>query len=234
MVALVTSCRSALFTRCGAAFSRRGCSCYQLWVRSFHPLWVRSSGFLSPGSSNAESADFAQELVGAAAVLFDVLVCLSVCLSRLARHPHVFRFVFCTLQTCCAWIAGPTSTTPPIRSGSSCKLPFCSGDQPEHGCNHASRVLLRPPGVRPAKASRAEISAPALLPPPLRWPCVSWSVDTSRCKHACFIDRSACLVEPRTCDGHTKCSRLTVHENTARGATSPQQPAFQLPPPLVP
>ena len=35
------------------------------------------------------------------------------------------------------------------------------------------------------------------------WPCVSWSVDTSRRKDACFIDRSACLVEPRTCDWHS-------------------------------
>ena len=39
---------------------------------------------------------------------------------------------------------------------------------------------------------------------------VSWSADTSRRRHACLIDRCACLVEPRTCDWHTKCSRLTV------------------------
>ena len=147
-------------------------------------------------------------------------VCLSVCLSRLARHSQgspgtlcwrTVRFVYNTLQMCCAWFACLTSTTPPICTGSSCMLPSCSGDQPESGCNHASRVLLRPPGVRPAEASRAEISAPALLPqPPLRWPCVSRSVDTTRRRHACLIDRSACLMEPRTCDWHTKCSRLTV------------------------
>ena len=86
---------SALFTRCGSAFSRRGCSCYQLWVRSFHPLWVRSFGFLSLGSSNAESADFAQELVGAAAVLFDVLVCLSACH---ALHDILMCFALCSAR----------------------------------------------------------------------------------------------------------------------------------------
>ena len=96
-----------------------------------------------------------------------------------------------------------------------------SADQPEHGCNHASRFLLRPLGVRPAKASRAEISASALLPqPPLRWPCVSWSVDTSQRRLACLTDRSACVVEPRTCDWHTKCSRLTVRSQFPSWAPS--------------
>ena len=69
------------FTRCGSALSRRGCSC----LPAVSPLLSPAVGplfcFLSPGSSFAESADFAQVLVGAAAVLFDVLVCVSVCLS---------------------------------------------------------------------------------------------------------------------------------------------------------
>ena len=63
----------------------------------FHPLWVRSIGFLSPGSSYAESADFAQVLVGAAAVLFDVLVCLSVCLSAC----HALRDILMALHEVC-------------------------------------------------------------------------------------------------------------------------------------
>ena len=69
----------------GSAFS------CQLWVRSFHPLWVRSFGFLSPGSSNAESADFAQILVGAAAMAFhellgfELFTCVQHALSRAAR-----------------------------------------------------------------------------------------------------------------------------------------------------
>ena len=42
-------------------------SFHLLWVRSFHLLWVRSFRLLSPGSSDAESADFSRVFVGAVA-----------------------------------------------------------------------------------------------------------------------------------------------------------------------
>ena len=54
------------------------------------------------------------------------------------------------------------------------------------------------------------------LPPKLfelrsspRWPCASWSVGTSRHRHARFDDQSACLVEPDTCDQRIKCARAS-------------------------
>ena len=91
----------ALFflTRCGSALSRSGCSCYQ--------LLVRSSGFLSPGSSYAESADFAQVLVGAAAVLFvhhalrDVVMAFHELLGCDMFAHVVPRTLLCVLRVVC-------------------------------------------------------------------------------------------------------------------------------------
>ena len=161
-VALVTSCRSALVTSCRSAL-------------------LASCLLDHPTLSLLTSREYSSVLLR----LLGVVVCLSVtpCAtlswfsmnSLLADCSLAYRVL--TQMLCVVRWTDQPSRTPPS----------CLGDQPEYGCERVSRVLLRRPGCTPAKASRAEIGAPALLPQPLlRWPCASWSVNTSRCRHARF------------------------------------------------
>ena len=202
----LASCRSAFFTRCGSALPRRGCSCYQLWVRSF--------GFLSPGSSYAESADFAQVLIGAAAVLFVHHALRDVVMAFHELHgcelfAHVvLRTLLYVLRVVC-WTDQHHCSHPPraAREGVTLGLKCsgfaptsfsCSGGQPEHEHDRVARVSLRPRVRIPPKLSHFDSwtelcsCAPALLQPLLRWPCASWSVGTSRHRHTC-IDRQVTM-----------------------------------------
>ena len=89
--------------------------------------------------------------------------------------------------------------------------PSCSGDQPEYGYERASLVLLWPLSPDHPKASRAEINTPAHLQPPLRWPGASWSVGTSRLRHAC-TDRPVSMSGGAcACDRRIKRSSRSAH-----------------------
>ena len=78
----------------------------------------------------------------------------------------------------------------------------CSGDQPEYGCDRATRVSPRPPGHDPAEAPlRLSAAVAAWLG---HVPHGQWALlDTDM---PLLIDRSACLVEPVTdgasCSSH--------------------------------
>ena len=109
--------------------------------------------------------------------------------------------VYCTLHTCCAWFAGLTNTTPPIRRiFVHVAVPLwwigLSTDATMHRVFCFSLRAYVPPKLSSCSRCFGHVTHG-------QWAHLDADI------HA-LIDQSACLVEPRTCDWHTKCSRLTV------------------------
>ena len=158
----------------------------------FYPLWVRSFRHF-----------------GACWVCWDFF-----CLSRRARRSHwrTVRLCAACSLTCCAWFAGLTSLRA-RRCRAQVRSTSCNARGLECGYDHASLVLLWPLGRDPAKAPRAELSkcALALLQPLLHCPRASWSVGTSRLRHACTDRPVSGLVEPCACACRTKRSSRSAH-----------------------
>ena len=157
------------------------CSFHPLWVRSF-PLWVRSFVFLSPGSSVLPSLP----------TLLSLLT-LRRCCCELCITPCVTFSCTARSLTCCAWSAGLTSTT--VLSLSAPR---------EKECDLRAQLLWFASTSFLALANGLSMTSIVLrvycfdlhayVPPKLFefcsnrcvWPCASWSVGTSRHRHARF------------------------------------------------
>ena len=145
-------------------------------------------------------------------VLLVVLMALRALFGELFAHARADSF---DSFTCCAWSAGLTSTTlslPPCaarggsqRSAAPVRCVHVASLHQASGLSVGRSYFTRSAsasGAPPAGAessrllSRAEIGTPALsLQPPLRWPRASWSVGTSRHRHACTAASSATASE---------------------------------------